>query len=333
MKIKLEKVNCDFCGSEEYEFFTEQKDLIHKIDDTVYKVVNCKKCGLKFTNPRPSEDTISKFYSTKYSFHSKKSIFNLFVKKILEKLANYYFIKKISWIFPKKINQILIKFLKPKINDPVIKYINANNRRLKNINFLDIGCGSGLSTNFWGSKSSVIALSKKINVFGVEPSASARKILDAHRINSFKDIEALDPNEKFDILRLNWSLEHVHYPSHYFQFIENHLSDEGIAVICVPNMDGVLYKINPSALELPVHLFHFDSRSLKNYVEKFNLKVYKFITFSYAEMYLFAEKNSLIDHKYNLNNLNLANAKTFMDFHAIFDDSGSGNDILMVLKK
>ena len=71
MKIELEKVNCDFCGSEEYEFFTEQKDLIHKIDDTVYKVVNCKKCGLKFTNPRPSEDTISKFYSTKYSFHSK----------------------------------------------------------------------------------------------------------------------------------------------------------------------------------------------------------------------------------------------------------------------
>ena len=70
------------------------------------------------------------------------------------------------------------KISKPKINDPVIKYINANNRRLKNINFLDIGCGSGLSTNFWGSKSSVIALSKKINVFGVEPSASARKILD-----------------------------------------------------------------------------------------------------------------------------------------------------------
>ena len=45
MEVKLEKVNCDFCGSDILTLFAEQKDLIHKVDNSIYQVVTCNKCG------------------------------------------------------------------------------------------------------------------------------------------------------------------------------------------------------------------------------------------------------------------------------------------------
>ena len=333
MGFRLEKVNCDFCGSNKLNFFAEQKDLIHKVDSTIFKVVCCDKCGLKFTNPRPTKESISYFYTNKYSFHSDESNYILITRKILKIISKYRFIKNISFILPKKVNQILIKFLKPNIKDPVLDYINNNKVKKNNIKFLDIGCGSGLSTNFWGSKSSLSILSKIIKVYGVEPSIDARKILSNYKIHSFSDINDLDSKDFFDIIRLNWSLEHVHYPGKYFEFIEKHLSSNGIGVICVPNINGLLYRMNANALELPVHLFHFDINSLTNYAQKFNLSIEKYLTFSYPEMYLFAEKVGLISKKYNFNKMNLLNAYNFFKFHNFFDDLGFGNDILLGLKR
>ena len=333
MEFQLEKVNCDFCGSNEFKFFSEQKDLIHKVDPTIFKVVSCNKCGLKFTNPRPTKESIEYFYNTNYSFHSEKSKYFLFVKKLLLVFSKSAYAKKISFIFPKKINQILIKFLKPNIKDPVLEFIYSKKVNRGKIKFLDIGCGSGLTTNFWGSKSSLSFLSKIVKVCGVEPSNYARKILSNYEIDSFPDINDLNSKDCFDIIRLNWSLEHVHSPSEYFQFLEEHLSSSGIGVICVPNVNGLLYKINPSALELPVHLFHFDIDSLTNYSKKFNLNIEKYVTFSYPEMYLFAERVGLINKNYNFNNMTLLDAFNFLNLHNIFDDLGFGNDILFVVKK
>ena len=71
----------------------------------------------------------------------------------------------------------------------------------------------------------------------------------------------------YDINRLNWSLEHVHYPSKYFEFISLNLSQNGIAIICVPNNDGMIYKLNMSCLELPIHLYHFNLETLTKFAK------------------------------------------------------------------
>ena len=70
MNIQYEFINCDFCNSSKFSFFAEQKDVIHKRNNITFKVLECKNCGLKQTNPRPTKESISYFYSNKYSFHS-----------------------------------------------------------------------------------------------------------------------------------------------------------------------------------------------------------------------------------------------------------------------
>ena len=101
------------------------------------------------------------------------------------------------------------------------KFLTLNFNINKKSKILDIGCGSGMSTNFWGSKSSLVELSKKnFDVSGVEPSSNARNILSSYGIKVFSKIEDINEEKKFEVIRLNWSLEHVHSPSKYFQFIE-----------------------------------------------------------------------------------------------------------------
>ncbi len=178
-----------------------------------------------------------------------------------------------------------------------------------------------------------MSLDKKINVLGVEISDDARNILSSNNIKSYKNIDEISTLNKFDIIRLNWSLEHVHSPSKYFEFINSHLSNYGIAIICVPNNDGLIYKINKSCLELPIHLFHFDIKSLKKYSEKFKLNVSEFKTFSYPSMYAFAEEISLIPKKYKFSKMSLNEAYNFMHSHKILDDIGLGNDLMVILKK
>ncbi len=333
MEEKLEKVSCDFCGSLDCSPFASQKDLIYKLSNATFNVVKCNQCGLKYTSPRPSQKDISNFYSNKYSFHLNRSKYFFYLKRILESLSKSIFIRKLSFIFPEFLNQILIKFLKPKISDPVLDYIKENSKNFQYLKFLDIGCGSGLTTNFWGSKSSLKSLKRIIDVYGVEPSINSREVLSQFQIKSYPDINSLDNKYKFDIIRLNWSLEHVHSPSNYFRFIEKNLSNDGIAIICVPNINGLIYKINPNALELPVHLYHFDLDVLGNYSKKYNLKKKKSLTFSYPEMYIFAERVGLICDDFKFSEMSLSSAFDFQRFHKVFDNIGFGNDILLILEK
>ena len=330
MRSKLEKICCDLCGSNSFQNFASQKDLIHKTSEHKFKVVQCNNCGLKYTNPRPKKEFINQFYSSEYSFHKKNNILVKLIKILIPVFVNKKIFYTFSFLFGKKLNEFFIKFLKPKINDPVLDFIKSNKNK---INFLDIGCGSGSSTNFWGSRSSLITLSKKISVTGIEPSHQAQNNLKEKNIDTYSTIEEVPTNSKYNLIRLNWSLEHVHSPSKYFKFLHKHLTKDGLIIICVPNNDGILYKINRNAVELPVHLYHYDLNIMRKFCSKYKLNIKESITFSYPGMYAFAEKVGLINSQYKFSKLNLNEAFYFMQAHKIFDNLGYGNDIMFLINK
>jgi len=62
----VEHINCDLCGSHDYDFCYKKPDTWLWLDQYEYSVVKCKKCGLVYVNPRPTPESMSSFYPDKY---------------------------------------------------------------------------------------------------------------------------------------------------------------------------------------------------------------------------------------------------------------------------
>ena len=64
----MEIVECNFCKSSNYKIVATQTDIVHSTTSILFNIVQCKECGLNFTNPRPSINEIYKFYPKNYAF-------------------------------------------------------------------------------------------------------------------------------------------------------------------------------------------------------------------------------------------------------------------------
>ena len=325
----METVNCDLCGSKNYKIVTKQTDLIHKTTKDYFSIVECENCGLNYTNPRPSPKEIGAFYSKNYTFHHVSGLRALLKSSIIGKLIRWIANSPFAYIFffIPPISNLLASQVKPKIQDPVIKYIKE-----RKINFfLDIGCGSGINSHFWGADSALIKCNRITEVFGCEPDESSRKFLNANGIHCWSRIEEVEKDKKFDLIRMNWSMEHVHEPSKYFEFFDNHLSSEGRAIIAVPNYKGLIYHLAPNCVELPIHLYHFSEDNLRSYSTKHNLELTSSVTFSYPEMFLFANEIGLLPSRSFSRGIIFA--KKLQNILNIFDKFGMGNDIVVTIRK
>lgn len=61
MQIDLESVNCNLCGSDDYQHVYRMPDIHYHSDDW-FDIVECRKCGLGFVNPRPTQMSIVRYY-------------------------------------------------------------------------------------------------------------------------------------------------------------------------------------------------------------------------------------------------------------------------------
>jgi len=110
------------------------------------------------------------------------------------------------------------------------------------------------------------------------------------------------------------------------------LNDDGIAIIGVPNYDGILYRIDKTCVELPIHLYHFNKSSIQKYVDKNNLNIQSIITFSYPSMFCFADEIGQEPFK-GMNNMTYNQAKSFQGILNIFSNKSLGNDMIIILNK
>lgn len=59
--IELEASGCELCGSDETSLLLRASNIKQRCN-RMYNVVQCKKCGLAFLNPRPTGESIVKYY-------------------------------------------------------------------------------------------------------------------------------------------------------------------------------------------------------------------------------------------------------------------------------
>jgi len=316
------KINCDFCNSTKSVVLVAQKDIIHKnpsSGDKEFQLRRCSDCGLIYLD-RDKNDDLQRFYPKEYEFYSDHNIFLYRLRYFISQLISTRYLNLLFATLPFS-DKIFYKLLQPKKKD----YIKT----MHPCRFLDIGCGSGLNAHFFGHRSSLYWLKKKgFDVVGVEPSIEARKIAQEHGLKIVESISELQ-GENFDCIRMNWSLEHATSPTEYFKSFKKLLKTGGKLIIAVPNYDGILYRLFPNCIEVPLHTYYFTPKTLEEYFKKYNFKLIDRYSFSYPGMFILASE--VLKHKKSLQ-LSSFETISFQSILNKYDPYMLGNDMVYIVE-
>ena len=235
MKHQLKEItSCPICEHKTFKSFIKCKD--HNFSNDVFTIVECEHCSFKFTNPRPTPETIHLYYQNdNYISHtsSKKGVFN----KVYHLVRQYQFSYK--WNIIKK------------------TVSNKNNLRL-----LDFGCGTGEFIHYCKQKNAT--------VFGVEKDDGARSLaIKNYQLNVKKELS--DFNENFDVITLWHVFEHIEDFKTLLIKLKKLLNDNGLIILGLPNhnsYDAKTYQENWVAYDVPIHLSHFTRADILKLVDE-----------------------------------------------------------------
>lgn len=259
MEHSLETLtSCPSCGHDSFQNILSCIDYTYSQD--AFCLVECASCKLLFTNPRPDELAIGKYYdSPEYVSHTDTNSGLLFT---LYGIVKRYTLKKKR------------KTLEALSNEK---------------NILDYGAGSGdfsneLVQNNW-------------TVSAYEPDANARnKIAEKNsKINLVGQLSEIGTDSK-SVITLWHVLEHVHRLNETIKEFHRVLKSDGIIVIAVPNhtsYDADFYQTDWAAYDVPRHLYHFNPATLETLMTAngFQLHERKPMWFDSYYVSLLSEKN------------------------------------------
>ena len=236
----IEIKNCPVCNKSNFSKHLESKDF--SVSKESFVVVSCDTCDFHFTNPRPSDENLGKYYiSDHYISHNNTR------RTLFEKI--YQLVRRIA--------------------------INGKFRLISTFfrsgRILDVGCGTGDFLNK--------CKSKNWETKGVEPSEIARnQAINNHKLDVEESTDLSKLEGEFDIITMWHVLEHVSSLNETLVQFNQLLSKKGKIIIAVPNLesyDAKYYKEYWAAYDLPIHLYHFSKKSICTLFEKHGFSLRK----------------------------------------------------------
>lgn len=235
--IDWEEVPCPLCAHEHWTPFIEAADNDPRSSGLRFGIVRCDRCGLRFTNPRPTFESMARFYPAGYAPHRRARL----ARRPLRR-----------W-FP------LVRLTgRPCPERRSLPWLGTGR-------LLDFGCGGGeylcrMQEQGW-------------KVTGLDSSpAVVRDLKENLGLRAFAGTlphPQLRPGS-FDVVTMWSSLEHVHQPLETLRAAYQLLMPGGRLYLAVPNIDSWPYQWlahNWFALEVPRHLTHFNASSLRTMLE------------------------------------------------------------------
>ncbi|MDX2305095.1 MAG: class I SAM-dependent methyltransferase [Microscillaceae bacterium] len=284
---------CPVCLHRDFVPFLSCRDFT--VTQEEFNLVNCTHCGFTFTNPRPDEGSIAKYYqSESYISHSNTR------KGLINQI--YHFIRQRALKNKLKLIDNLQK--DQKIQDQSSKKL------------LDYGCGTGdfLHTCLLGGW----------QIEGLEPDPKARA--QAAQITQTEIREHIfEPyfnGKQLDIITLWHVLEHVHRLDETLERLRSMVKPGGNLVIAVPNLKGWeagFFKEFWAAYDVPRHLYHFSPVTMKKLLAKHRMKILRKLPMPYDAYYV-----SLLSNQYQFGRMKYM--KSFLEgYYSNRQAAKSGN--------
>ena len=228
---------CPICTGNNFTDFLTCKD--YTTSGESFMLRRCSACGFTFTDPKPDEQSIAKYYlSNKYISHSggQKNIFDL----------TYRLARKVALSSKRAIIE----------------------QHSDGKTILDFGCGTGEFLKELKSKGWMIA--------GVEPSQNANE--KASQLTNKKIYKSLTEIQEsnFDAITLWHVLEHLHDLNGSLRKFHALLKESGTIFIAVPNLesnDAQFYNSFWAGYDVPRHLWHFNQENMKKLLENIGFKL------------------------------------------------------------
>jgi len=280
---RLEAVNCDLCGSEEYDNVLVTKDYYNGIEGQ-FTIVRCKSCGLYYTNPRPKESRINEFYPDDAGYYQpvlpdvKSSKFEK-LKKILINFYNYPGTKANK--IDKAILYLTYLLNKKNIAIQGIPYFDGKQ-------MLDIGCSYGgylYKMRELGYDVEGVELNTKASEY-----ANKELKIKVHNIS----IDEFETDKKYDVVYMGMVMEHVLSVSRALKKINSLLKKNGQLIFSIPDFNGLERKIFGKycyTLHMPAHITHFDEYSVKKYLNKNGFELVKIVHQKSPKDFIYSFKN------------------------------------------
>ena len=226
--VAIEECACPLCGEENGKEIVRTQDKITNLPGS-FKVIECIKCGLYRTNPRPTLSAISYYYP-----------------------SDSYIPLQETKRKPTKIGVLLGSFF---------EFNLQKIPKVRGMRLLEIGCGTGEYLKKMQDKG--------WQVEGLEPSVQAAEIAKRNTdLVYVSQIESLilPPEKQYDLI-IGWTVfEHLHEPIKCLEKMKFHLRSEGFVVLSMPNVATFMNRKFPSYnldWDVPRHLFHYDAESIK----------------------------------------------------------------------
>ena len=263
----MKQINtCPVCNKGKFSPFLNCVD--YTVSRETFSIVSCNGCGFKFTNPRPADADLGKYYkSDNYISHSntKKGIVNYLYQVVRKHTLE----KKLS-------------------------LVNSLGSKGK---ILDVGCGTG----------EFLSICKRggWETLGIEPDQDAKALGIKNYGLSVLQETALKtlPESSFDIISMWHVLEHVPNLNERLRDLKKILKPGGSIIVAVPNCsskDALRYKQFWGAYDAPRHLWHFTPKDIQAIFSEQGMRVDRILPMKFDSFYI-----SLLSEKYKTGNANL----------------------------
>ncbi len=286
---------CPVCQSKYIFKILDVRD--HFLSQEEFSIWQCKNCKLSFTNPRPENERLGKYYESRdYLSHDTKN------SGAIGKL--YQFLRKIN--------------IKQKYK--IVSGLTGIGE------ILDIGCGTGELLSYFQEH--------KWECLGIEPNVSARDFARTHyhlKVVEEPELQKLSA-ASYDIISMWHVLEHVPDVNARIVEIKRILKKEGFLIIALPNItswDAVLYRDYWAGLDVPRHLYHFSPQAFRNLAKQHDLKIINILPLKLDAFYV-----SLLSERYMKTGFPLFRAfLSGIRSNQIAEKTGNYSSLIYILKK